>query len=174
MLARSALPAGWLAGGLTLGTRRFPRLRVSSSQWTRAGTGTFTYSRETCWTTAVSPAGGAVECWEVGGEFLGSIPGPFTEIDVGYTYADIPYACGLLADGRILCWDLMEEVFRWAAAGLEEYTHPICVPELISGGYMCWNADSQPPNEIDDRYVIESPILLPHSNSALYPDGGSG
>ncbi len=119
-------------------------------------------------------AGGAVECWEPSGEFLGSIPGPFTDLDVGYTYAEIPYACGLLADGRILCWDLVEEVFNWAADGLEKYPQPICVPQLIPVGYLCWNGDSEPPSEIDDRYVKESPILLPHSGSVLYPDRDSG
>ncbi len=117
-------------------------------------------------------AGGAVECWEPSGVFLGSIPGPFTELEVGYTYAEIPYACGLLADGRILCWDLVEEIFNWAADGLDEYTHPICVPQLPEG-YMCWNATSEPPREIDDEYVMESPILLPHSNSILNPDRNS-
>ncbi len=114
-------------------------------------------------------AGGTVECWEPSGVFLDSIPGPFTELEVGYTYAEIPYACGLLADGRILCWDLVEEIFNWAADGLDEYTHPICVPQLPEG-YMCWNATSEPPREIDDEYVYESPILLPHSNSTLNPD----
>ncbi len=119
-------------------------------------------------------AGGTVECWEPSGESLGSIPGPFTDLDVGYTYAEIPYACGLLADGRILCWDLVEEVFNWAADGLEKYTQPICVPQLTPVGYLCWNGDSEPPSEIDDRYVKESPILLPHSGSVLYPDRDSG
>ena len=117
-------------------------------------------------------ANDAVECWEASGDFLGSIPGPFTELEVGYTYADIPYACGLLEDGRILCWDLIEEVFTWAAEGLEKYTHPQCFPD-IEEGHECWTAGIDPPREIDDRYVKESPILLPHSNSVLPPDSDS-
>ncbi len=116
-------------------------------------------------------ASGAVECWKASGEFLGSIPGPFTEIEVGYTYAEIPYACGLLADGRILCWDLVEEVFNWAAGGLEDYKHPQCF--IHSSEYSCWTAGVDPPREIDDDDVLESPILLPHSNSVLYPGAGS-
>ena len=116
-------------------------------------------------------ANGAVECWEASGEFLGSIPGPFTELEVGYTLADVPFACGLLEDGRILCWDLIEEVFTWASEGLEKYTYPQCFidyPEPV-----CWTAGADPPREIDDIFVTESPILLPHSNSVLYPDGDS-
>ena len=35
-----------------------------------------------------------------------------------------PFACGLLADGRIVRRDLVEEVFKWAADEPAEYTHP--------------------------------------------------
>ena len=76
-----------------------------------------------------------------------------------------------VAVGRILCWDLMEEVFTWAAAGSEEYTHPQCLPD-VEEGHECWTAGVDPPREIDDD-VLESPILLPHSNSALYLDSDS-
>ncbi len=118
-------------------------------------------------------AGGAVECWEPSGEFLGSIPGPFTEIEVGYNYANTtPFACGLLADGRILCWDLVEEVFNWAAEGLEKYTHPQCF--LDAPEHSCWTPGVDLPREIDDDDVLESPIFLPHSGSVLYPDRDSG
>ena len=109
----------------------------------------------------------SVECWDADGEFLGSIPEPFTEIEVGYTYEDIPLACGLLEDKRILCWDLKEEVFKWAAGGLEEYTRPQCFLDFPEP--KCWTAGIDPPREVDDAYTKESPILLPHSNSVLYP-----
>ena len=117
-------------------------------------------------------ANGSVECWNPNGEFLGSIPGPFTETTVGHTYTSIPFACGLLADGRIVCWDLIEEVFNWAANGLEEYTHPQCFPHLTEGR-VCWTAGVDPPLDTNDIYLKESPILLPHSNSFLYPNSDS-
>ncbi len=117
-------------------------------------------------------ANGSVECWEPSGEFLGSIPGPFAEIEVGYTYENIPFACGLLEDGRILCWDLKVEVFGWATGGLEEYTHPQCFLDYPSP--VCWTAGIDPLREVDDIFVVESPILLPHSGSVLYPDRDSG
>ena len=112
---------------------------------------------------------GAVECWDPSGEFLDSIPGPFTEITVGHTYTNIPFACGLLADSRIVCWDLVEEVFNWAANGLEKYAHPQCFPHLLEGR-VCWTAGVDPPLDTNDTYLKESPILLPHSNSFLHPD----
>ncbi len=115
---------------------------------------------------------GAVECWKASGEFLGSIPGPFTELEVGYTYAEAPYACGLLEDRRILCWDLVKEVFNWAAEGLEDYKHPQCFPDF-NEGHVCWTDGADPPRPVDDVFVLESPILLPHSGSALYPGSGS-
>ena len=124
---------------------------------------------------------GSIECWNSSGEFLGNIPGPFTEIEVGYTYANTPLACGLLEDKlyqnflrlykRIVCWDLKEEVFKWAAAGLEEYKHPQCF--LDTPAVTCWTAGVDPPHETDTSEV-ESPILLPHSGSVLYPDRDSG
>ena len=117
-------------------------------------------------------ASGSVECWEANGGFLGSIPGPFTEIEVGYTYENIPYACGLLEDGRILCWDLKEEVFRWAADGLEDYAHPQCFLNFRER-HECWTAGIDPPRETDEFEKLESPILLPHSNSVLHPDPNS-
>lgn len=108
---------------------------------------------------------GDVECWNPDGDHLGAIPGPFTQVDVGYNW-DPPYACGLLEDGRIACWDLREEVFEWAANGIDQYTHPQCLLDYFD--LHCWDPAAGTPPIVNDVKVRESPILLPYPGSILY------
>ena len=108
---------------------------------------------------------GDVECWNPDGDHLGAIPGPFTQVDVGYNW-DPPYACGLLEDGRIACWDLREEVFEWAANGIDRYTHPQCLLDYFD--LHCWDPAAGTPPIVNDVKVRESPILLPYPGSILY------
>lgn len=100
---------------------------------------------------------GAVECWDSDAEPLGVIPGPFTQIDLGYNgNSDDSYACGLLADGRIICWELTEEVLKRAANGIDNYTKTRCQLRIF-GDLRCWDPSGEAFPEAD------KPTILPDS-----------